>query len=66
MLITAMTTLAKNVGANRIVAGTKIPHPCGDPTVSPKRDREIGMLLLEKSFELLQKPVQAPEIVQAV
>ncbi len=66
MLITAMTTLAKNVGANRIVAGTKIPHPCGDPTVSPKRDREIGMLLLEKSFQLLQKQVQTPEIVQAV
>jgi len=61
-----MTTLAKNVGANRIVAGTKIPHPCGDPTVSPKRDHEIGTKIIENAFELLKKQIEVPEIIEAV
>jgi len=61
-----MTTLAKNVGANRIVAGTKIPHPCGDPTVSPKRDHEIGTKIIENAFELLKKQIEVLEIIEAV
>lgn len=61
-----MTTLAKNVGANRIIAGTKIPHPCGDPAVSPKRDHEIGTRIIGHAFDLLKKQIEAPEIVEAV
>ena len=39
--ITSMTMLAKQIGANRIVTGTKIPHPCGDPSLPEDADRSL-------------------------
>jgi glycine reductase len=32
VVITAMTSVATAVGANRIVRAGRIPHPTGDPT----------------------------------
>lgn len=39
-LLTAMTSMAKVAGANRIVASGLIPHPVGDPTRSPEEEFE--------------------------
>ena len=38
VLLTAMTSMAKVAGANRIVASGLIPHPVGDPTRSPEEE----------------------------
>ncbi len=38
VLLTAMTSMAKIAGANRIVASGLIPHPVGDPTRSPEEE----------------------------
>jgi hypothetical protein len=62
-MITAMTTLAVNAGANRIVAGTKIPHPCGNPELPEKRDHEIGRKIVMAALKLLQKKLEEPEIM---
>jgi hypothetical protein len=62
-IITAMHTLAFNVGATRIVAGTKIPHPCGNPEIPEKRDLEVTRKILMSALELLQKNVEQHEIV---
>ena len=39
--ITAMTMVSRQIGANRVVTGTKIPHPCGDPNLSSEDDRAL-------------------------
>lgn len=58
-----MFTLASNGGANRVVAGTKIPHPCGNPELPAKRDREIGRKVLLAALGLLEKRLEEPQIV---
>src|SRR5258706_101334 len=32
-MITALGPVAADLGANRVVRGVKIPHPCGDPSL---------------------------------
>jgi len=58
-----MYTLAANVGVNRVVAGTKIPHPCGNPELPEERDREISRKVLLTALELLEKKLEKSEIV---
>lgn len=59
-LITALTTLAEDVGAPRIVQGIRIPHPCGNPALPPERDREMRRRLMLTVLKALQAPVQGP------
>ncbi len=61
-LITAMTMLAQQIGANRIVAGAKIPHPCGDPTLPVEADRVLRGKILKCAFRALQTDVSRPTI----
>ncbi len=60
--ITAMTMLAKQTGANRIVQGTKIPHPCGDPNLPPEADLALRREIVLTAFKALQKDVAGPTV----
>ena len=55
--ITAMSMLSKQVGASRTVTGVKIPHPCGDPTLSPEGDRELRREIVKCAISALQTDV---------
>jgi hypothetical protein len=37
--------MGKQLGVNRVIVGTKIPHPCGDPTLPPEADKMLKGLL---------------------
>ncbi len=60
--ITAMTMLAKQMGANRIVAGTKIPHPCGDPSLPVQVDEALRRKIVELALGVLQTDVDGPTV----
>ena len=60
--ITALTMLGKQVGANRIVTGTKIPHPCGDPSLPAEDDIALRRKIVECSLEAVQTDVKGPTI----
>lgn len=62
VLITAMTMLAKQLGANRIVTGTKIPHPCGDPNLPKEADRTLRREIVKCALKALQTDVTGPTI----
>ena len=62
VLITAMTMMAKQLGVNRIVTGTKIPHPCGDPTLPENSDRVLRLEILKCAFKALQTDVSSPTV----
>ena len=62
VLITAMTMLGKQIGANRIVNGVKIPHPCGDPTLPEEADLALRREIVKCALSVLQTEVSSPAI----
>ena len=62
VVITAMTMLAKQIGANRVVTGTKIPHPCGDPTLPEETDRALRREIVKCGLSALQTEVSGPTV----
>ncbi len=60
--ITNMSTLAHQVGANRIVAGVKILHPCGDASLPADADRRLRREIVKCALNALQTDVAGPTI----
>ena len=60
--ITAMTKMATQVGANRIVTGTKIPHPCGNPEGSAEADLALRREIVKCALRALQTDVSGPTV----
>jgi len=52
-MISALGPVALDLGANRVVRGVKIPHPCGDPTLEPARDRALRVGLVRGALRAL-------------
>jgi len=55
-----MTMMSKQLGANRIVTGTKIPHPCGDPNLSPEDDKALRREIVNSALTALATDVEGP------
>ena len=60
--ITAMTMIGKQIGANRVVTGTKIPHPCGDPNLPTQADRALQREIVKHALGALQTDVSEPTV----
>ncbi len=60
--ITAMSMMGKQLGAKRVVTGTKIPHPCGDPTLSPEADKALRRAIVNCALDALQRNVEGPTV----
>lgn len=58
-----MTPIVKQVGANRIVRGVKIPNPWGVPTLPEDENMRITTRILTEALTLLQTDVSEPTIV---
>jgi glycine reductase len=62
--ITAMAMLAKQFGANRIIAtGTKIPHPCGDPNLPAEGDKALRREIVKCALGALETDVEGPTVL---
>lgn len=61
-LITTLFPLAQQIGANRIVKGVKIPHPCGDPKLPPEQDRRLRRTIVATALKALQAEVSEPTV----
>ena len=57
-----MTLMAKQTGANCIIAGTKIPHPCGDPNLPPEADLALRIKIVKCALNALQTNVEVPTV----
>ncbi|MBI4321402.1 MAG: glycine/betaine/sarcosine/D-proline family reductase selenoprotein B [Chloroflexi bacterium] len=60
--ITPVSQLGHQMGANRVIAGTKVPHPCGDPGLPPAADRGLRKKIVETALVALQTDVDGPTI----
>ncbi len=57
-----MSSMAKQLKVNRIVTGTKIPYPCGDPSLSADADLMLRRAILQSCLKALATEVKAPTI----
>jgi glycine reductase len=64
VLVTAMVAVGSQVGAPRIVRGTRIPHPLGDPTLSLDMERNLRRKLLLKAFDAIREPVEQSTVFE--
>ena len=62
--VSAMSLLAKQIGANRNVTGTKIPHPCGDPNLPAEADKALRREIVKTALDALQTDVDGPTIFE--
>jgi glycine reductase len=59
-MITALGPVASELGANRVIRGVKIPHPCGDPSLDPARDQALRVGLVRGSLAALATKLDKP------
>jgi len=50
------------VGANRIVPAEGIPHPLGDPSLGPEKEKIKRRALVEKALKALTIPIHEQTI----
>ena len=62
MLLCNLVSIARRVGAPRIVPTRGIPYPAGDPDLSPEAERAWRRRLLERALEALATPVSEPTV----
>ena len=55
--ICTVTPISMTVGANRIVPAIAIPHPLGNPALSPEDEKELRRKLVKKALVALQTEV---------
>jgi len=48
-----VTPISMTVGANRIVPTVAIPHPLGDPALSPQEEKALRRRLVERALAAL-------------
>ena len=56
--ICSIITISQTVGANRIIPAVAIPHPLGNPRLSPEEEKELRRNLLKKALDALQTPIE--------
>ena len=61
-LITAMVSLAKQMGAKRIIQGVSIPHPCGNPALPEKADLALRREIVKCALKALQEKVDGATV----
>jgi glycine/betaine/sarcosine/D-proline reductase family selenoprotein B len=48
-----LPTIARMVGANRILRGVSITHPTGDPSLAPGDESGLRRRIVERSLAML-------------
>jgi glycine reductase len=62
VLICSLVSIGRSVGANRIVPGLGIPHPLGDPNVSPEEEGGKRKILVERALKALTASVSDQQV----
>lgn len=57
-MITTLISVAKNVGANRIILGAGVPHVLGNPQLKPELEKNLRSNIVEEALNLLAAPTK--------
>ena len=53
----SIVPISRSVGANRIVPTVAIPHPLGNPALTPREEMAVRRRLVEKALKALAAEV---------
>ena len=56
--------ISLTVGANRIVPTIAIPHPLGNPSLSPEDEKALRRKLTETALKALETPVEEQTVFE--
>jgi len=56
--------ISLTVGANRIVPTVAIPHPLGNPTLTPADEKNLRRRLVERALKALQTEVHLQTVFE--
>lgn len=62
--ICTVTPISMTVGANRIVPAIAIPHPLGNPALTPDEEFDLRYKMVDKALKALQTPVDDQTIFE--
>ena len=65
-MITALGPVAADLGANRVIRGVKIPHPCGDPSLDLAGDHDLRVRLVRGSLKAISTTLDQAAIFDGV
>ncbi len=57
-------SIARRVGAPRVVPTRGIPYPTGDPSLDPRREQAWRRRLLLRALEAVSTPVSEPTVFE--
>jgi glycine reductase complex component B subunit gamma len=63
-MVSALPPVALELGANRVVRGVKIPHPCGDPNLDEAADRALRLRIVGGALKALSRSLPQPTIFE--
>jgi glycine/betaine/sarcosine/D-proline reductase family selenoprotein B len=58
--VSALPMIPVGAGANRVVAGVRVEHVCGDPGLSEAADLELRRRIVAAALRALETPVEKP------
>jgi len=62
--VCTITPISLTVGANRIVPAVAIPHPLGDPSLSPDAERQLRRKIMETALDALSTAVEGQTVFE--
>ena len=63
-MVSALPSVPLTLGAHRVVRGVRVEHLCGDPNLSPERDRELMLLIARTALRAVQTEVNEPVLFE--
>ena len=63
-MMTAMPAIPLSVGASRVIRGVRVPHVCGDPSLSEDKDHELRERIVETALHALTTEVSRPTLFE--
>jgi len=62
--VCTVVPISLTVGANRIVPAIAIPHPLGNPALSPEEEKKLRRKIVEKALTALQTEVEEQTVFE--
>ena len=62
--ICTVTPISLTVGANRIIPAVAIPHPLGNPALTPEEEKHLRRGLVERALKALETEVSDQTIFE--
>jgi len=62
--VCTVTPISMTVGANRIVPAVAIPHPLGNPALSPEDEKQLRRKILTTALKALTTEVDGQTIFE--